>query len=189
MLETGTKNSQSSESRFINHTEKLEINMLLMEAGRKDHKWSSGQDQRNSGLWHNQYSSHQGVLLTCAGLQNESFNCSSGSLRCPYTCKCKTQAWKYICVHVFPSSARSHPTDLPKPLKDVGGWIFQGWVWTAAVKSNPAGCSQSMQLSKAMNGRGCQQHYFLQAETDWQMKGNTWINWRFQAQPLEAAWY
>lgn len=33
-----------------------------------------------------------------------------------------------ISVHDFPPSARSHPTGLSKPLRDVGGWIFQRWV-------------------------------------------------------------
>lgn len=39
------KDSQSSELRFVNHTEKLEINMLLVEAGTKDPKWSPGQNE------------------------------------------------------------------------------------------------------------------------------------------------
>lgn len=75
-----------------------------------------------------------------------------------------------ISAHDFLSSARSHPTDLPKPVKDGGGWIFQRWVWTAAVKSHLTDCSQSTQLSKAMDSRSYQQHYFLLSETDWQMK-------------------
>lgn len=38
MLETGQRTAKVSDTRFVNHTEKLEINMLFVEAETKDHK-------------------------------------------------------------------------------------------------------------------------------------------------------